>query len=105
MFRKIALSATVVAVAASMAVSSAFAAPQGQVEQGNGRSICMFSGLNDDPTEAFPDDGYVQSFGQLVKKLGVDTVREFGGGKVGIPGMECNPNTGPDLHAGAPEAH
>ena len=103
MLKKLVLGVTVVAFAASMTVGTSFAAPKGQVEQGNGRSICMFSGLNDDPTEAFPDDGYVQSFGQLVKKLGVDTVREFGGGMVGIPGMMCNPNTGYDLHAGGGE--
>lgn len=87
-----------VALVASLGTGSAFAA-NGQVEQGNGRSICMYSGLNDDPSEAFPDDGLVQSFGQLVKKLGVDTIRDFTGGTVGVPGLECNPNTGYDLHA------
>jgi len=99
LLKKLALGATVVAFAVSaLGTTSAFAG-NGKAEQGNGRSICMFSGLNDDPTEAFPDDGRVQSFGQLVKKLGVQTVREYGGGKVGIPGMACNPNTGYDLHA------
>ncbi|MCK9519742.1 MAG: hypothetical protein M0R74_12075 [Dehalococcoidia bacterium] len=46
--------------------------------------ICRFSGLNDEP-----DDGRVQSFGQIVRQTG-----PLGG----IPGVECNPNTGPDLH-------
>ncbi len=100
--KKIMLGATMVAFAASMGASTALAA-NGQTEQGNGRSICRYSGLNDDPSQAFPENGRVQSFGQLVKKLGVETVREFGGGTVGIPGMDCNPNTGPDLHAGGPE--
>lgn len=99
MIKKLLLGATVIAFAASGLGASSALAANGQVEQGNGRSICMFSGLNDDPTEEFPEDGQVQSFGQLVKKLGVETVREFGEGKVGIPGIECNPNTGPDLHA------
>lgn len=31
-------------------------------------SICVFSGQNDDPNEPFPEDGRVQSYGQLVKK-------------------------------------
>lgn len=61
---------------------------QGKSEQGNGRSICYFSGLNDDPSEGFPFDGRVQSFGQLVKRLG-----PLGG----VPGTECNPNRGEDM--------
>lgn len=99
MLKKTLIGAIALAFAAGGAgATSAYAA--GQVEQGNGRSICRFSGLNDDPTEAFPDDGRVQSFGQLVKKVGVEGIRDFTGGTVGVPGIECNPNTGPDLHAG-----
>jgi len=88
MLRKTVLGITVLAFAtAGVGLNSVDAA--GQVERGNGRSICRFSGLNDDPNEAFPEDGRVQSFGQLVSKLG-----PMGG----VPGLECNPNTGPDLH-------
>ena len=90
MLKKLMLGATMFAFAASIGAGTTLAAPNGQVEQGNGRSICRFSGLNDDPAEAFPEDGQVQSFGQLVKRLG-----PLGG----VPGLECNPNTGADLHA------
>ena len=63
--------------------------PRGQVEQGvdTARSICAYSGLNDDPEEAFPFDGQVQSYGQLVKR-GFKTVFPN-------PGVACNPNTPP----------
>ncbi|MEJ1179026.1 MULTISPECIES: hypothetical protein [unclassified Pseudarthrobacter] len=64
-------------------------APRGQVEMGpdHARSACAFSGLNDDPTEAFPFDGQVQSYGQLVKR----GVKDF----FPKPGLACNPNTPP----------
>jgi hypothetical protein len=63
--------------------------PRGQVERGvdTARSVCAYSGLNDDPEEAFPFDGQVQSYGQLVKR-----------GFKGVfpsPGVACNPNTPP----------
>ncbi|PNI07770.1 hypothetical protein CXX84_14110 [Arthrobacter sp. AFG7.2] len=63
--------------------------PRGQVEQGvdTARSICAYSGLNDDPDEAFPFDGQVQSYGQLVKR---DFKAVFPS-----PGIACNPNTPP----------
>jgi hypothetical protein len=61
----------------------------GQVEQGvdTAKSICAYSGLNDDPEEAFPFDGLVQSYGQLVKR---GAKAEFPN-----PGLACNPNTPP----------
>lgn len=44
--------------------------PRGQTERGpeHANSICSFSGLNDDPAAPFPEDGQVQSYGQIVKK-------------------------------------
>lgn len=60
---------------------------QGRTEQGNGRSICYFSGLNDEPSDPH-EGGRVQSFGQIVKLFG-----PLGG----VPGTECNPTKGPDL--------
>jgi len=53
---------------------------------GKGRSICHFSGLNDDPDAPFPEGGRVQSYGQLVRK-GLKSV-------VPSPGFACNPNNG-----------
>jgi hypothetical protein len=68
----------------------------------NGRSICAFSGLNDEVSEEEPDR--TQSFGTIVKgaaKAGlVSTFATTGiGGAsatngVGIPGHACNPNIG-----------
>lgn len=53
---------------------------------GKGRSICHFSGLNDDPDAPFPEGGRVQSYGQLVRQ-GLK-------GAVPSPGFACNPNNG-----------
>ena len=55
----------------------------------HGKSICAFSGQNDDPTgtQGEGPGGRVQSFGQDVKKGFIDP-REFN------PGMACNPNAG-----------
>lgn len=52
-------------------------------------SICVFSGQNDDPDEAFPEGGRTQSYGQLVKK-GAASPQEFN------PGDACRggSNTG-----------
>ncbi len=57
---------------------------QGKFEQGvdTARSICAYSGLNDEPEV----DGRVQSYGQIVKQ----------GGKAFVPspGDACNPTKG-----------
>jgi hypothetical protein len=76
---------------AMMAFSAAPALAQGLFEQGpeHARSICSFSGLNDDPEEAFPEDGRVQSYGQLVSKGFKDDP------EVPSPGFACNPNNIP----------
>lgn len=68
--------------------TTAHAAPQGQVERGpeHARSICSYSGLNDDPG----DGGQVQSFGQLVRQ-DVLSPSEFTSGPPS-PGFFCNPN-------------
>jgi hypothetical protein len=50
---------------------------------GKGLSACHFSGLNDDPSEAFPFGGRVQSYGQLVRQ-GVKA-------SFPSPGVACNP--------------
>jgi hypothetical protein len=84
--------ATVAAMTLAITLSASPAFAQGQVERGpeNARSICSFSGLNDDPTEAFPEDGRTQSYGQLVKKGVINPSLVKSG--VPSPGTLCNPN-------------
>jgi len=52
-----------------------------------GRSICKFSGLNDDPSEEFPFGGRVQSYGYSVVRNGLMAFAPS-------PGFACNPNNG-----------
>lgn len=84
--------ATVAAMALAVALSASPVFAQGQVERGpeNARSICSFSGLNDDRNEAFPDDGRTQSYGQLVKKSAIEPSETKSGPP--SPGFFCNPN-------------
>jgi hypothetical protein len=58
-------------------------------EFSQGRSICRFSGLNDDPSEAFPFGGRVQSYGYTVVRNGLKAMAPS-------PGFACNPNNGFD---------
>ena len=83
------LAVTAILVLALAVPAFAQGKPQGKVEQGLGiaRSICSASGLNDEPEADFPEDGQVQSYGQLVKK---GLKAEFPN-----PGVACNPNTPP----------
>jgi hypothetical protein len=76
-----------VVLAATIVGSGSTAAFAGEIT-GNGkpvaaegRSICKFSGQNDDPTSPV-DGGRTQSFGQIVRQVG-----PLGG----IPGTACNP--------------
>ncbi len=96
--RRIVLMVTVALVAAAMMAASALPAfAQGQVERGpeHARSICSFSGLNDEPDEAGPFGGRTQSYGQIVSKLVKFGVNVNAGPGPAAPGVECNPNTGP----------
>lgn len=54
-----------------------------------GRSICDFSGLNDNPASTNPMDpgGRVQSYGYSFARNGLKDV-------VPSPGFACNPNNG-----------
>jgi len=52
-----------------------------------GRSICKFSGQNDNPSEGFPFGGRVQSYGYTVVRNGL---KDF----APSPGFACNPNNG-----------
>jgi len=83
--KRITLMVTVALVMAAMlALSAAGALAQGQIEQGpdHANSICSFSGLNDEPDAAPPEDGRVQSYGQLVRQ----DLKAF----VPSPGDYCN---------------
>jgi hypothetical protein len=68
---------------AGVGVDAAQAA--GKPEQGvdHARSICAFSGLNDEPDAEFPEGGRTQSYGQLVRKGLKDVLPS--------PGDACNP--------------
>jgi hypothetical protein len=70
----------------------AFAAPRGQVERGpaHARSICSFSGLNDNPGV---EGGQTQSYGQLVRHGEIEPSAKGEGPTT--PGFFCNPVKGP----------
>jgi hypothetical protein len=91
--KRLVLMATVALVVAAMMVAMAmpaFAAPKGQVERGpeHARSICSFSGLNDNPDD--PGEGQVQSYGQLVRHGHIEPSEVKSGPP--SPGFFCNPN-------------
>jgi len=74
---------------------------QGQVERGpaHANSICSFSGLNDVPLDP-EEGGRVQSFGQIVRQIGVAPLKaenEF-------PGVLCNGHLFPYPEAFPPPA-
>lgn len=84
-------------LAAMLAMVLVVAAPafaQGQVERGpqHARSICSFSGLNDEPEAAFPEGGRTQSYGQYVRQGVANPGEEPGRAD---PGFACNPTLGP----------
>ena len=64
---------------------------QGQVERGpeHARSICSFSGLNDEPDDP-EEGGRTQSYGQEVKKGHIEPSAIKSGPP--SPGFFCNPN-------------
>ena len=81
-----------VSVAAVVASLSAGAVLAGEVtgngmksDFSQGRSICKFSGQNDNPSEAFPFGGRVQSYGYTVVRNGLKDMAPS-------PGFACNPN-------------
>jgi hypothetical protein len=66
--------------------------PRGQVERGpeHARSICSFSGLNDNPGV---EGGQTQSYGQLVRHDEIEPSAKGEGPTT--PGFFCNPVKGP----------
>ena len=89
MRRYVVLLAVAAFMVAALAVP-ALAAPRGQVERGpeHAKSICFYSGLNDDPAEG----GQVQSYGQGVKQGFSDPSDKSNPER---PGVLCNPNVLP----------
>ena len=67
---------------------------QGQVERGpeHARSICSYSGLNDDPDDPV-EGGRTQSYGQEVRKGNIEPSAKGQGPTT--PGFFCNPEKGP----------
>ena len=77
----------------------AFAAPQGQIERGpeHARSICSYSGLNDEPDDPV-EGGQTQSYGQEVKKDNIEPSEVKSGAP--SPGTFCNPQKAPPFLVG-----
>ncbi len=89
MIKRIVLRLAISAVLVLALAVPAFA--QGLVEKGpeHARSICSYSGLNDEFGIPGPEGTRAQSYGQLVKQ-------GFKGTEIApSPGIACNPNTGP----------
>jgi hypothetical protein len=79
---------------ALIGLNSAPAFAAGKVEQGpdHAKSICSFSGLNDEPEAEYPEGGRVQSFGQGVRQGALDATDKT---SIERPGVLCNPNNLP----------
>ena len=82
--------AAVVGLAGGPVLAGQGDGPQGRTEQGNGMSICIFSGLNDEPDDPI-EGGQVQSYGQVVKVVGVAALKAAGD----TPADLCNPHVSP----------
>ena len=92
MRRIISVLAVMAVVAAMVAVMAMPAFAQGQVERGpeHARSICSFSGLNDEFAEGDVSAPRTQSYGQLVKQGEIEPSAVKSGPP--SPGFFCNPN-------------
>ena len=88
---RFALAVSVAAMAATLAAGTVFAGEvtgnRSKTDYSQGRSICKFSGQNDDPTSTNPENppGRVQSYGYSFVRNGLK-------GEVPGPGFACNPN-------------
>ena len=79
--------ALVLSLSASVALAGEVNGSGTKDDFSQGRSICRFSGLNDNPSEAFPFGGRVQSYGYTVVRNGLKAFAPS-------PGFACNPNNG-----------
>ena len=98
------LKATIVAAATTALLSSAAWAGEvkgsngGEFKDVNGRSVCAFSGLNDEYYILDDwDAARTQSYGQLVSQ-GIIDPQAFNDPDVSAPIGSCNPVRGVDLH-------
>ncbi|TCJ19975.1 hypothetical protein E0L93_03240 [Rubrobacter taiwanensis] len=92
MGRKKRLLAAAVCTIALTSAGGSVAYAQGQVERGpeHARSICSYSGLNDDPNAPAPEGGRTQSYGQHVRQGDIVPAEVRSGPP--SPGFFCNPN-------------
>ena len=92
----------VVLLAVMSLLMAALAVPafaQGQVERGpeHARSICSYSGLNDNPDDPV-EGGRTQSYGQEVRKGYIEPSEVKSGAP--SPGTFCNPQKAPPFLVG-----
>ena len=92
------------AVMALLVVSLAVPAFAGEQALDRTNSICAASGQNDNPDEAFPDNGRTQSYGQLVSKLVKVGANPNAGTGRAEPGTFCNGHLFPYPEAFPPPA-
>ena len=84
----ISVAALTLSLGSSTAIAGEITGNGDKTYQSQGKSLCKFSGLNDDPGAAFPEGGRTQSYGQLVR-LGL---KGFVDDVMGAsPGVACNP--------------
>jgi hypothetical protein len=85
----ISAAALVLSLSASAALAGEVTGNGNKSEFSQGRSICKFSGQNDNPSSTNPENpgGRVQSYGYSFVRNGLKAV-------VPSPGFACNPNNG-----------
>jgi hypothetical protein len=85
----ISAAALVLSLSASAALAGEITGNGNKEDFSQGRSICKFSGQNDNPTSTNPENpgGRVQSYGYSFVRNGLKAV-------VPSPGFACNPNNG-----------
>lgn len=84
----VSVTAVVLSLSAGAVLAGEITGTGKSLEPLHAKSVCAYSGLNDDPTgETDGGPGRVQSYGQIVRQVG-------GGVLGGIPGEECRGNLG-----------
>ena len=83
----VSVAAVVLGLSASAALAGEINGNGSKEDYSQGKSICKFSGLNDNPTSTDPANppGRVQSYGYSFVRNGLKAV-------VPSPGFACNPN-------------
>jgi hypothetical protein len=85
----ISVAAVAVSLTAGAAMAGEITGNRNKEDFSQGRSICKFSGQNDDPNSTNPENppGRVQSYGYSFVSQGLKAF-------VPSPGFACNPNNG-----------